>query len=139
MFKLFILRLLIYFKGIRFFKSDADPTLDCYSEVDVIIGGGKDDISRKISFHFYEDSYRDYLYKRGKVSKVIFKTQIIRAVFPDDVDEHLIKFNNLKIVFRMDGFLLFDRTTIAKALLPIFIEYIGKELRSSDSLNGDSV
>lgn len=123
MFKLLFLKLLIYYKGIRFYKSDIEPISEGFKKMSVVMVDGK-----VIEFYFHEDEYTDYIYKRGKIKKSIFKTHTIRSVMSEGIDEKLLSFNNLKIVFRSNDFYFIDRDTFIKTLLSVYLDFIKKEL-----------
>lgn len=125
MFKLLLVKLLIYYKGIRFYKSDIEPLSVGFKEMSVQTVDGK-----SIEFYFHEDEYTDYIYKRGVIKKSVFKTHIVRSVMSNDVDEKLLTFNNLKIVFRSNDFCFKDRDIFIKVLLSIFLDFIKKEIEN---------
>lgn len=121
--KLLLLKLRIYLKGIRFYRSDLEPLNDEFKVLSV------ETIDNKfIKFYFHEDEYTDYIYKRGKIEKITFKTHTIRAVIDETFEEKFLSFNNLKIVFRSDEFCYEDRDKLIKILLNIFLNFIKKEL-----------
>lgn len=121
--KLLLLKLRIYLKGIRFYRSDIEPLNDEFKVLSV------ETIDNKfIKFYFHEDEYTDYIYKRGKIEKITFKTHMIRAVIDETFEEKFLSFNNLKIVFRSDEFCYEDRDKLIKILLNIFLNFIKKEL-----------
>lgn len=121
--KLLLLKLRIYLKGIRFYRSDLEPLNDEFKVLSV------ETIDNKfIKFYFHEDEYTDYIYKRGKIEKITFKTHTIRAVMDETFEEKFLSFNNLKIVFRSDEFCYEDRDKLIKILLNIFLNFIKKEL-----------
>ena len=121
--KLLLLKLRIYLKGIRFYRSDIEPLNDEFKVLSV------ETIDNKfIKFYFHEDEYTDYIYKRGKIEKITFKTHTIRAVIDETFEEKFLSFNNLKIVFRSDEFYYEDRDKLIKILLNIFLNFIKKEL-----------
>ena len=123
MFKLLFIKLLIYYKGIRFYKSDIEPLSDGFKEMSVQTIDGK-----SIIFYFHEDEYIDYIYKRGTIRKSVFKTHTIRSVMSDNIDDKLLTFNNLKIVFKSNDFCFKDRDIFIKVLLSIFLDFIKKEI-----------
>ena len=123
--RLLLLKLRIYLKGIRFYKSDLEPLSD---EFKVLSVGTID--NKFIKFYFHEDDYTDYIFKRGKIEKVTFKTLTIRAVIDESFEEQYLSFNNLKIVFKIDEFCFEDRDKLIKVLLNIFLSFIKKELNN---------
>lgn len=121
--KLLLLKLRIYLKGIRFYRSNLEPLNDEFKVLSV------ETIDNKfIKFYFHEDEYTDYIYKRGKIEKITFKTHTIRAVIDETFEEKFLSFNNLKIVFKSDEFCYEDRDKLIKILLNIFLNFIKKEL-----------
>lgn len=123
--RLLLLKLRIYLKGIRFYKSDLEPLSDEFKVLSV------ETIDNKfIKFYFHEDDYTDYIFKRGKIEKVTFKTLTIRAVIDESFEEQYLSFNNLKIVFKIDEFCFEDRDKLIKVLLNIFLSFIKKELNN---------
>ncbi len=121
--KLLLLKLRIYLKGIRFYRSNLEPLNDEFKVLSV------ETIDNKfIKFYFHEDEYTDYIYKRGKIEKITFKTHTIRAVIDETFEEKFLSFNNLKIVFKSDEFCYEDRDKLIKILLNIFLNFIEKEL-----------
>lgn len=125
MFKLLFIKLLIYYKGIRFYKSDIEPLSDGFKEMSVQTVDGK-----SIVFYFYEDEYVDYIYRRGTIKKSIFKTHTIRCVMSDDICSKLLTFNNMKIIFKSNDIYIKDRDIFIKVLLSIFLDFIKKEIES---------
>ncbi len=123
MFKLLFLRLLIYYKGIRFYKSVTMPVNEGFKKMSIQMTDGKN-----IEFYFHEDEYIDYIYKRGRIKKCVFKTHTIRSVMSEGIDEKLLSFNNLKIVFKSNDFYFTDRDIFIKALLSVYLDFIKKEL-----------
>lgn len=123
--RLLLLKFRIYLKGIRFYKSDLEPLSDEFKVLSV------ETIDNKfIKFYFHEDDYTDYIFKRGKIQKVTFKTLTIRAVIDESFEEQYLSFNNLKIVFKIDEFCFEDRDKLIKVLLNIFLSFIEKELNN---------
>lgn len=123
--RLLLLKLRIYLKGIRFYKSDLEPLSDEFKVLSV------ETIDNKfIKFYFHEDDYIDYIFKRGKIEKVTFKTLTIRAIIDESFEEQYLSFNNLKIVFKIDEFCFEDRDKLIKVLLNIFLSFIKKELNN---------
>ncbi len=123
--RLLLLKLRIYLKGIRFYKTDLEPLSDEFKVLSV------ETIDNKfIKFYFHEDDYTDYIFKRGKIQKVTFKTLTIRAVIDESFEEQYLSFNNLKIVFKIDEFCFEDRDKLIKVLLNIFLSFIEKELNN---------
>ena len=121
--KLLLLKLRIYLKGIRFYRSDLEPLNDEFKVLSV------ETIDNKfIKFYFHEDEYTDFIYKRGKIEKITFKTHTIRAIVDETFDDKLLSFNNLKIVFKSDEFSYEDRDKLIKVLLKIFLNFMKKEL-----------
>ena len=125
-FKLLICRLLIYFKGIRFYKTDVEAKSREFTRVEIDVINNKN-----ISFYFYEDEYDDFVFRRGIIENVRFKSHTIQAVFHEDLPKKLIKYNNLKIVFRSDDLSFVSREIIAKVLLDIFLDFLRKEISIS--------
>ena len=123
--RLLLLKLRIYLKGIRFYKSDLEPLSDEFKVLSV-----KTIDNKFIKFYFHEDDYTDYIFKRGKIEKVTFKTLTIRAVIDESFEEQYLSFNNLKIVFKIDEFCFEDRDKLIKVLLNIFLSFIKKELNN---------
>ena len=123
--RLLLLKLRIYLKGIRFYKSDLEPLSDEFKVLSV------ETIDNKfIKFYFHEDDYTDYIFKRGKIEKVTFKTLTTRAIIDESFEEQYLSFNNLKIVFKIDEFCFEDRDKLIKVLLNIFLSFIKKELNN---------
>lgn len=123
--RLLLLKLRIYLKGIRFYKSDLEPLSDEFKVLSV------ETIDNKfIKFYFHENDYIDYIFKRGKIEKVTFKTLMIRAIIDESFEEQYLSFNNLKIVFKIDEFCSEDRDKLIKVLLNIFLSFIKKELNN---------
>lgn len=123
--RLLLLKLRIYLKGIRFYKSDLEPLSDEFKVLSI------ETIDNKfIKFYFHEDDYTDYIFKRGKIQKVTFKTLTIRAIIDESFEEQYLSFNNLKIVFKIDEFCFEDRDKLIKVLLNIFLSFIKKELNN---------
>ncbi len=123
--KLLLLKLRIYLKGIRFYKSNIEPITNEFKVLSI------ETIDNKfIKFYFHEDEYTDYVYKRGRIEKTTFKTHTIRAVIDSSFEKKYLTFNNLKIVFKSDEFGYEDRDKLIKVLLDIFLRFIKKELNN---------
>lgn len=123
--KLLLLKLRIYLKGIRFYKSNIEPITNEFKVLSI------ETIDNKfMKFYFHEDEYTDYVYKRGRIEKTTFKTHTIRAVIDSSFEKKYLTFNNLKIVFKSDEFGYEDRDKLIKVLLDIFLRFIKKELNN---------
>jgi hypothetical protein len=120
----FLFRLLVYFKGINFFKIDDMSEAQLVSTGTFIVGYNK-----SISFRFYKKSYEDIVYKRGYIRPETFIGYMVECNFDYTFPQSLREFNNLKFVLKKNKlFSNLKEENILHFLIEFYIDYIRHNL-----------
>lgn len=123
MLKRFIIKLILFYKGIRFYKTECVPKYPEFKKAEF-----KTINDSSIVFYFYKEECEDLIFKRGRISNEKFVGYIIQAVFSEDIPPSVYKYNNLKFFFNINKLLVNDEDTIIECLLNIYLDFIKYEL-----------
>lgn len=121
--KLF-LRVAMFFKGIRFYKTNLIPKNPEFRRATFQLNTGS-----KLDFYFYRENFEDMVYQRGTIKKKRFTGYIIQARFSDDLPRPILQYNNLKFFFDHDTWLFQNEESLTDILLNIFMDFIESELK----------
>ena len=118
------LRIILYFTGIRFYRTDTIPKSSGFmnrAEFTSDTGFG-------IKFTFYKEECVDLIYKRGKIREERFIGYTVHAEFDEGLSKEIIfKYNNLKFFFRAHKWFKADEVAISRMLLNLFLDRIYSE------------
>lgn len=123
-----LFRLLVYLKGINFFKIDDMIGASLVSSGTFVVTE-----NRHIHFNFYKQTYEDIVYKRGNVSKETLVGYIVECTFDPSFPKNLRDFNNMKFVLR-NSFLFskLNEDIILHFLIEFYVDYIKHNLPEDD-------
>lgn len=122
MLRYLIFKLILYFRGIRFFKTDIDPSSVEFRKAEFKTFG-----EHQIQFLFYREILEDIRFKRGKITKERFHCYIIQSRFDPSLPEDIVKFNNLKFMFNARNIFMKDEDKICEVLLSLYLDFIKHE------------
>ncbi len=114
------LKLVLYFRGIRFYEMTGTPRTAVFrcAEFRTIQG-------HSVIFSFYKESFRDLIYRRNKISEKFFTGYIIQAKFEaEDIPVGLLKYNCCKIFFHSDHIGIINEDELTSKLLSIYLDFI---------------
>lgn len=117
------LKLILYFKGIRFYKTLQVPKSPEYKAVDIRTVG-----DHRIEFYFYHETSEDLIFKNGKISQETFVGYVIQARFDEGLPPVLHQYNNLKFFFNVNGVFVGEHDVIVSELINIYLRLITSEL-----------
>ena len=119
----FLVRVYLYFRGIRFYKTADIPTSAVFLKTVVKTVEG-----RQIVFNFYKESFEDFVHRHGRCCKKVFSGIVVEAKLDESLPTRLYKFNNMKIFFKeIDGSFIGERNASA-IVLNAFLDFIICEL-----------
>lgn len=119
-----LFKLYLFYKGIRFYKTDATPRTPQFRTAAFQTVGQK-----QVEFHFYRETFEDLIYKRGRIRTESFVGYIIQAKLDDELPERLTRYNNLKFFFNSKNWILKDDKLICQTLLNIYLDFLNAELK----------
>lgn len=124
-----LVRLYLYVRGIRFFRSLVIPTDAVWmrKEIRTVCG-------RQVDFNFYRQTYEDYIYRFGKCITKEFTGVLIEAKVGDDLPKILFKFNNLRLMFDDRHYAWTEQIHANDIVLNIFLDFIISEIEKEQSL-----
>lgn len=121
--KNYILKLWIYFLGIRFQETKLTP-----GSVEIIKSEFKTVKNHKINFLFFKEIHKDIVYKQGSFFSSKSESFVIQAQFDNQLSDNIVKFNYTKYFFRDKCFNWFSDQETADILLSIYLEFIKSQL-----------
>lgn len=119
------LKLFLYCKGIKFYKTHTIPKSPEFKKAEFRTVG-----NHLIEFFFYKEICEDLIFKRGKIKKQKFIGYVIQARFDESLPKNLQRYNNLKFFFSSRRIRFTNEDDIVKALLNIYLDFIRSELES---------
>lgn len=118
------LRLMLFLKGIRFYKTDLVPQNEEFRKATFNLNTGE-----VLEFYFYKELVEDLVYKRGVIKKKHYTGYVIQARFSDGLPESLRQYNNLKFFFDNERWYFKDEEALTNLLLNIFVDFILEEMK----------
>lgn len=122
-FRYLVFKLIFYFKGIRFFRTDIIPSKAVFRKTEF-----KTVDDKQLEFLFYREIFEDIVFKRGKIYKENFHCYIVQSNFDESYSNIINQFNNLKFVFNAKSLAFTDEEKICHALLDVYLSFIKHEL-----------
>lgn len=126
-----LVRVYLYFRGIRFFRSQSIPTDAVWMKKEI-----RTVCNRSVVFNFYRQTYEDYVYRFGVCFTKPFTGVLIEAKMGNDLPIKLFKFNNLRLMFEDRHYSWTDSTHANDIILSVFLDYIIRELEQNNSFDG---
>lgn len=124
MFKRFLFRVYLFYKGIRFYRTDAEPrTPQFKTAVFKTVG------NQTVEFHFFRESCEDLIYKRGRIKTEKFIGYTIQAKLNQVLPEKLASYNNLKFFFNAKNWMIKDDDEVCQTLLHIYLDFLTNEMK----------
>lgn len=120
---LFLIKLWIYFIGVRFYK-----TLFVPENAETIKSVFKTSGDKEIKFLFFQESYEDIVYKRGKFSTINTHAFILQVKIDEEIQTPALRFNHTRYFFHGTFFPWFKDQDVADALLTIYLKFLEKQL-----------
>ena len=119
-----LFRMYLFYKGIRFYKTETIPKSPEFRKAVFETVG-----NHQVEFYFYREICEDLIFRRGGIRKQTFIGYVIQARFDKNLPEVLYQYNNLKFFFNSKNFVLKDESQICHALLNIYLDFLRSELR----------
>lgn len=122
-YRFWLIKLYLYFKGIRFYRTDREPTSASIQSVEFMT---LNDL--KVKFSLYREVYDDLYFSRNRIFSKKFTGLMIYMSVDKEVPKAITKFNNLKVVFPSDIIINKFEKEVFRYLLNIFALYVKKEM-----------
>ena len=120
MFSWIWIRLILFFRGIRFYETDVLPSVESFGSAEFSL---IDDC--KVTFSFYKETCTDLIYRRGQISEDNFVGYTVHAQLDNaSAAGREFRYNNLKFFFHCPKGLHVDDGMISRYLLSIFLDRI---------------
>lgn len=126
----FLVRIYLYLRGIRFFRSIMVPTDAVWMKKEIRTVCG-----RQVDFNFYQQTYEDYIYRFGKCYVKNFSGVVIEAKMGDGMPLMLFKFNNLRLMFDGRHYAWTEQVHANDIVLNIFLDFIIREIEKDQTAN----
>lgn len=118
------LKLILYFRGIRFYEMNGTPKTAVFRRAEFKTVQG-----HSVVFSFYKEDCRDLIYRKNKISEKLFTGYIIQAKFEaDDIPKELLRYNSCKIFFDSSYIESIIEYELTSQLLAIYLDFIKAEL-----------
>ena len=124
----FLLKLLVYLFGIKFYQSDIEV-----KNTEVIRSVFKTFQNQEIKFLFYRENLEDVLYRYNSFKKVNNHIFLIQLEIDGVIKTPLLKFNKKKFSIKGNWLNWVPDDDLADVLLDIYLNYVETEL-SKDHL-----
>lgn len=119
----FLLRLYLFYKGIRFYRTTNVPKSPEFKQTIF-----RTVAQHELQFYFYREISDDLIYRRGRIREEKFTGYVLQVKLDDNLPEIFRQFNNLKFFFKGRDFLFTDEKLICDCLLNIFVDFLKHEL-----------
>jgi hypothetical protein len=134
----FIIKQFIRLVGLRFYEQASGDS----GHGETLVG--QSDIRSlahtSVQFRFYRKTYRDIIYKRGKVRTEVFIGYSIECTFDDSFSHVLKSYNNLKFVVRQKSLRYIQEKAMMHILVEFYLEFITNEIKKNEKfISGSSL
>lgn len=123
-----IVKFLIHHEGIRFYEQNVSDFVAHNNDVSFI---GTTTIRtrdlKELKFMFYRKTYKDRIFRKGKVTHQVFIGYGVECLFDDSFPDYLTKYNNLKFVVRQRYLKWAEEKVVLYILMNIFVDFIIEE------------
>lgn len=124
--KRLLLRMILFFKGVRFYETTAVPKSPEFRKVEIRLVNG-----HRVEFYFYKEHCEDLIFRYNKISRETFYGYVIQARFCDNLPEVLYRYNNVKFFFNPKAIFGFNEEILTEVLLEIYLNFIKEEIKQS--------
>jgi len=124
MFNKILLRIIIFFIGIRFYKTTYIPKSESFIEAKFTTIDNK-----IIEFLFYKEIITDIKLINNNFIKKEKTFYIIKSIFFSDVPDDILKYNGVSCIFYNRYLQLYNNKDIADTLLEVYLDFIKNELK----------
>jgi len=132
MLKTLLVKLYLFFHGVRFYTTDRIPKTGEFKKAEFYTIDGC-----HIKFYFYKEIYEDLIFKRNKFYKEKFIGYLIQADLDPKIPEEFQVFNNLKIVFNSNLITAHNENEVDRELLAIYISFMKQEMQRLRKLEAE--
>lgn len=125
MFKRILLNVLLFYKGIRFYKTDRALRTKEFKKAVF-----KTHENHILEFYVYKENMDNLVLIRGRIKHITEVVYIIQLKITDDLPLFFSEYNNLKILFSSNSLFEIDQDYIANILLNVYIEFLLNEIKN---------